>query len=71
MSDADLFRQYAKEAIHGSSKATNENEKRSLIDLAGVWAHAALISERVLGSTFISSPRDVGEATPLSPGDLL
>jgi hypothetical protein len=69
MSEADLFRRYAKEAIHVSSEATNENEKRSLIDLACIWAHAALI--RVLGSSFISSPRDVGEATPLSPGDLL
>ena len=67
MSEADLFRQYAKEAIHGSSKATNENEKRSLIDLACIWAQAALMSERVLGSSFISSPRDVGEATSLSP----
>jgi hypothetical protein len=29
MSDADLFRQYAEEAIHGSSKATSENEKQT------------------------------------------
>ncbi len=63
MSEADLFRQYAKEAIHGSSKATNENEKRSLIELACSWAQAALLSERVLGPSFIASPRDVGEAT--------
>jgi len=28
MSDADLYRQYAKEAVHGSSKVKDENEKR-------------------------------------------
>jgi hypothetical protein len=65
MSEADLFRQYAKEAIHGSSKAASENEKRTLIDLACTWTQAALMSERVLGSSFVSSPRDVGEATSL------
>jgi len=53
MSGADLFRQYAKEALRGSSKATNENEKRSLIDLACIWAQAALTSERVFGSSSI------------------
>jgi hypothetical protein len=62
MSDADLFRQYAEEAMHGSSKATSENEKRSLADLACTWAQAALMSERVLGSSFVSLPRDIGEA---------
>ena len=65
MSDADLFRQYAKEAMHGSSKATSENEKQSLIDLACTWAQAALMSERVFGSSFIASPRD-GEVTSLA-----
>jgi hypothetical protein len=43
MSDADLFRQYAREAMHWSSKATSENEKASLADLACTWAQAALI----------------------------
>ena len=47
MSEADLFRQYAKEAMHESSKATSENEKRTLIDLACTWAQAALM--RVMG----------------------
>jgi len=27
MSEADLYRQYAKEAMHGSSKIKDENEK--------------------------------------------
>jgi hypothetical protein len=38
MSEADLFRQYAQEAMHESSKATSENEKRTLIDLACTWS---------------------------------
>jgi hypothetical protein len=71
MSEADLLRQYAKEVISASSKTTDENEKQSLIDLACTWAQAALMSERALGSSFISSPRDVGEATSVSLSDLL
>ena len=63
MSEADLFRQYAKEAMHGSAKATSENEKRTLIDLACTWSQAAVMSERVLGSGSVASPREVGEAT--------
>ena len=60
MSDADLFRQYAKEAMHGFSKATSENEKHTLADLACTWVQAALMSVRI-GSGFVSSPHDVGE----------
>ena len=30
MIEADLFRQYAKEAMRSSSKSTSENEKRAL-----------------------------------------
>jgi hypothetical protein len=65
MTDADLFRQYAKEAMHSSSKSKSENEKQALIDLACTWAQAALVSERVLGSSFVPSPRNADEATPL------
>jgi hypothetical protein len=61
MSDADLYRQYATEAIHESSKATNENEKRTLIEFACTSWQAAVMSERVLGSSFISSRREVGQ----------
>jgi len=66
MSDADLFWQYAKEAMHGFSKATSENEKHTLGDLACTWAQAALMSESILRSSFVLSPRDVGGATPLT-----
>ena len=57
MSEADLFRQYAKEAMCETSEVTNENEKQSLIDLACIWVQAALMSERVIGSSFASSPQ--------------
>ena len=63
MSDADLYRQYAKEAMHVSSKVANENEKRTLVDVAYTWALAGLMSDRVLGSSFVPSLSDVGEAT--------
>jgi hypothetical protein len=69
MSDADLFRQYAKEAMHVASEVTSENERRTLIDLACTWAVAALMSDRVLGSSFVSSLGDVGEATSHAPSN--
>ena len=63
MTEADLFRQYAKEAMRSSSKSTNENEKRDLVGLACIWARAALASERVFGSNVVSSSREFAEAT--------
>ena len=63
MSDADVFRQYADEAVREGSKATDENEKRALSDLACIWAQAAAMSEKVFGSSF---KPDVGEAIPLT-----
>jgi hypothetical protein len=63
MSEADLFRQYAKEAMRESSEVASDDEKRNLIDLACIWVQAALVSERVFGSSFVSSPQDVAEAT--------
>ena len=47
MSEADLFRHYAREAARSSSQATSENEKQVLMGLACTWAQAALMSERV------------------------
>ena len=63
MSEAVLFRQHAKEAMDGSSKVKDENEKQALVDVAFTWALAALMSDRVLGSSFVPSLSDVGEAT--------
>lgn len=51
MSDADLYRQYAKEAMCWSSKVKEEIEKQDLIDLAFTWAQAAMASERVADVT--------------------
>ena len=52
MTEADLFRQYAKEAMHSSSQSKSEDERRGLEGLACTWAQAALTSERVFGSSF-------------------
>jgi hypothetical protein len=60
MNEADLFRQYAQEAAHSSSTATSQKEKDALMALAHTWAQAALMSERVLGSSFIPSPQYPG-----------
>ena len=59
MKEADLFRQYSEEAVHSSSHAKSENEKQALMDLACTWAQAALMSERVLGSSFVPPPPDL------------
>jgi hypothetical protein len=53
MTEANLFRQYTKEAMHWASKVISENEKQNLIDLACTWAQAALISERALEPSFV------------------
>jgi hypothetical protein len=52
MTEADMFRLYAKEAMHSSSKSASEDERRDLEGLACIWAQAALTSERVFGSCF-------------------
>ena len=56
MKEVDLFRQYAHEARRWSSKATSQEEQDALMALASTWAQAALMSERVLGSSAIPSP---------------
>ena len=46
MKEADLFRQYAKEAMRwSSSKSASADERRALIDLACRYAQAASMSE--------------------------
>ena len=55
------YRQNAKEAMKGASNVKDENEKQGLVDLAFTWALAALMSDRVLGSSFVSSLYDVGD----------
>ena len=62
MKEADLFLQYAEEAMRrASSKSTNADERRALINLACRYSQAALMSERiVLGSSFVPSPPSPG-----------
>jgi hypothetical protein len=68
MKEADEFRQYAKETMLGSVQAKDATEKRDLLDLANTWTQAALASDRVFGSRFTPSQRDIGEATsPIRP----
>jgi hypothetical protein len=43
------FRHYAEEALSWVSQSTTEEEKRTLIELACIWAQAALQSERIFG----------------------
>jgi len=46
MSEASQFRQYAEEALRWAAESKTETEKRTLIDLACVWALAAAESAR-------------------------
>ena len=57
MSEGKVFRLYAKEAMCDASTAVDESEKRTLEELAVIWAQAALMSDRVLGSSFYSRRR--------------
>jgi hypothetical protein len=54
MTEANLFRRYAKEAAHWSSKVISEIE-RSLIYLACTSSQAPLMSERALQPSLIVS----------------
>ena len=49
MSEASQFRQYAEEALRWVRESTTEEEKRTLTELACIWAQAALQSERIFG----------------------
>ena len=67
MSQASVFRLYAEEAMRELSNATGEVEKRALEELAVIWGQAALMSERVFGSSLTSSPRPLDEAISRAP----
>jgi hypothetical protein len=53
MSNANVFRQFAEEALRGSSEAVSQDEKRALEELACTWAQAALMSDRVFGFALV------------------
>jgi hypothetical protein len=48
MTDADRYRQLAREAMEDSSASTNENDRRALTNVACLWAQAAMASEKVV-----------------------
>jgi hypothetical protein len=50
-----------------TSNVAGEAEKRALEELAVIWAQAMLMSDRVLGSSFASSPRPLDEAISRAP----
>jgi hypothetical protein len=50
MSDSELFRKYAEEAMVASVASKDENEKRILDELTGMWGKAATVSERIFTS---------------------
>jgi hypothetical protein len=59
MSVASQYREYAEEALGWVSQSITEEEKRTLSDLACIWAQAALQSERIFGID--ESPRQIAE----------
>jgi hypothetical protein len=60
MTEANDFRQYAKEALQCACEAKDENEKRSFVELASTWAQAAIASQMIFGSGDISAGSDAG-----------
>ena len=54
MTDANLFQEFAEEALQRASKAKSEQEKLAFNELALAWVNAALASDRVFGRVGIS-----------------
>ena len=52
MTDANVYQEFAKEALQQASKAKSEQEKLALNELALAWVNAALASDRVFGSSW-------------------
>ena len=67
MSESSVFRLYAEEAMRDSLNAVGETDKRDLQELAVIWAQAALMSDRVFGSSFTPSPHALDEAILRTP----
>jgi hypothetical protein len=55
MSKTDEFWQYAKEAIISALRAETEDERRGLLDLAGIWTQAALLERHLLARCSIAA----------------
>jgi hypothetical protein len=65
MTEADAFRQFAKEATQDSLSAEDKNEKDRLSDLALVWTQAAVASDKVFGPRPALPPYLVETSEPL------
>ncbi len=52
MTDANVYQEFAKEALQQASKAKSEQEKLALNELALAWVNCALASDRVFGSSW-------------------
>jgi hypothetical protein len=48
MSESDLFRQYAEEALRWVAQSKTEEEKQLLLELVCTWTQAAVVSERTV-----------------------
>jgi hypothetical protein len=48
MSEAEMFQQYAEEAMRWASESNTEQETRTLIELVCTWTLAATESERAV-----------------------
>jgi hypothetical protein len=55
MTEANDFRQFAKEALQCAFESKDENEKLSFIELASTWARAAVASQMIFGSGVIGA----------------
>jgi hypothetical protein len=65
MTEANAFRQYAKEAMQDSLSANDDNEKERLSELAVLWAQAAVASDKVFGPCPAVPPYVVDTSAPL------
>jgi hypothetical protein len=52
MTDANVYQEFAKEALQQATKAKSEQEKLALNELALAWVNGALASDRVFGSSW-------------------
>ncbi len=60
MNNASAYRQYARECVESAAKASTEVERRTFLDMARTWEHAALAIEEQ-GRSAVAALLDVGQ----------
>jgi hypothetical protein len=60
MSETDQYWQYAREAMLSVGSATNDEERRDLLELARTWTQAALVARA--SSVDPNNPDEAGAA---------